>query len=527
MLWGVVRVWASEPETFDFVDSPWLVENRDLDDDGDGLSNHEETHKYFTDPHREDSDSDGFPDGHWDERREFAYTVRNVMEILEPFDLAAMHSDVQDARLVRTGERTSVVEVVYYPYNTNAEAPPGSSDVAVGPQYLAPSRTVDWTEDMRAELLSALLADGIDAMALPERERVERVSKWVIGEAFPNHAPFVAYVTDFSGEPRLADGFLPLFAMDHPTLPAADRAAVIRSGTSGATMFRNRARGSCTPSAILMATVMRALGIPTRLVLTVPIIDPNDAEQRRSLDDLRDRYIRYFVKKETGEMRGWVGHAFNEVYVDGRWLKLNYDQLGQNNLDANYLGMMTQVNTMVDWADAGLTDTWGRRVVDAVERKLDPPMSSVNQYRSLALSDAVGVHADPERARPPIVVGLDSFSPDVSNFGGPGERRATVNWVRWSDDPETGRGIALGVNGDVSALATFVKRGSDRFTLVADGAPPVPARALPDVITTLRSGCVLVRIEDPSALRSGARYRLVPKDASRWVVPEDLWLVAP
>ena len=56
----------------------------DPDHDGDGLSDFQEVHKYRTDPNRPDSDSDGIPDGDWDERREFTYTVRSVVQVMPP-----------------------------------------------------------------------------------------------------------------------------------------------------------------------------------------------------------------------------------------------------------------------------------------------------------------------------------------------------------------------------------------------------------------------------------------------------------
>ena len=68
----------------------WLRENQDIDSDGDGLSDFQETHKYFTDPKKADTDGDGVPDGEWSERREYAYTIRNELEVLRPVDITAM-----------------------------------------------------------------------------------------------------------------------------------------------------------------------------------------------------------------------------------------------------------------------------------------------------------------------------------------------------------------------------------------------------------------------------------------------------
>ena len=56
----------------------------DPDSDGDGLSDFQEIHKYFTDPRNSDSDGDGVHDGDWNERPEFSYSIRTVLRIMPP-----------------------------------------------------------------------------------------------------------------------------------------------------------------------------------------------------------------------------------------------------------------------------------------------------------------------------------------------------------------------------------------------------------------------------------------------------------
>ena len=68
----------------------------DRDSDRDGLSDFQEVHKYFTDPKESDSDGDGVPDGDWDERREFSYSVRAVMHVMAPFDVASVSFDLSE-----------------------------------------------------------------------------------------------------------------------------------------------------------------------------------------------------------------------------------------------------------------------------------------------------------------------------------------------------------------------------------------------------------------------------------------------
>src|SRR6266850_5609269 len=92
----------------------------DPDTDGDGLSDFQELHKYFTDPAKADTDGDGVPDGDWDERREFAYSVRSIVQVLAPVTGDVLCDDYQDARILeRTGEVVEL-EVIHYPLNTVA-----------------------------------------------------------------------------------------------------------------------------------------------------------------------------------------------------------------------------------------------------------------------------------------------------------------------------------------------------------------------------------------------------------------------
>src|SRR5580765_2446882 len=94
----------------------------DVDTDGDGLSDFQEIHKYFTDPNKADTDGDGVPDGDWDERREYTYTVRTIVRVLPPFTDDVLHDDYQDARVLERTKEYVELEVIHYPLNTVAEA---------------------------------------------------------------------------------------------------------------------------------------------------------------------------------------------------------------------------------------------------------------------------------------------------------------------------------------------------------------------------------------------------------------------
>lgn len=81
--------------------------------------------------------------------------------------------------------------------------------------------------------------------------------------------------------------------------------------------------------------VLRAVGIPTRMIIVIPFVDPSDKEQ---LNLIRERITHHKVRKAILSGIGKPGqsftaHTLNEVYVGNRWYRLNYNKLGQPILD--------------------------------------------------------------------------------------------------------------------------------------------------------------------------------------------------
>ena len=64
----------------------------DPDSDGDGLSDFHEAHKYRTDPKKKDTAGKGVPDGDWQQRRDFTYSVRAVIRVMPPYNLNVLPS---------------------------------------------------------------------------------------------------------------------------------------------------------------------------------------------------------------------------------------------------------------------------------------------------------------------------------------------------------------------------------------------------------------------------------------------------
>src|SRR5262245_27587594 len=162
-------------------------EGPDADADGDGLPDFQEVHKYRTDPNKKDTVGKGVSDGDWQQRREFTYSVRAIIRVMPPYNLKALNDDYQDVRVRKETTEFVELEVVVYPLNSNAEAIKGNpnwkKDYAGIKEYLAPSVTTNWDDEMRKSLLQELARDGIDPDQLTDKEVVERVSRWLFNRS--------------------------------------------------------------------------------------------------------------------------------------------------------------------------------------------------------------------------------------------------------------------------------------------------------------------------------------------------------
>ncbi len=518
--------------------NPATAQPPDPDADRDGLSDFHETHKYFTDPKSADSDKDGIPDGDWEERREFAYTVRSIVQVLPPVTEDVLSDDYQDARILEKTEDYIELEVIHYPLNTVAEAIAGNPnwrrDAARMKEWVAPGLTANWDEEMRGEVVAALKKEGIDPEALDDKALVERASKWLLGHA------------------RSVDGFS-TFCSWFPggkaaIYPGMEESAERGKAGKGLTveeqwqrelfakgMFEKGVRGTCTSSAIYMNGCLRALGIPTRIVLCIPVVDASDEREvglvRQGIHHPRVR--RTALRALQGQEKSWTSHTFNEVFVGGRWRRLNYDRLGQDILDPNYLGLMTHVATFRDWADGEMAKTWGLR--SGGKWKGRDVFGGPNPYSAVALSDRFGPHAKIDR---------DSVA-EAEEF-----KRLTIERVYWWDSPERTVEMRLDDPEKAGHLLMHVREGrpdegteqyetfygkvGKGFVLRAEGRPDVRARATRGYWVAPAEGMqeFYLRIEPNEFPKMAPEvpYSLVPveeHETYRWVVAEGARVVRP
>ena len=365
----------------------------DLDSDGDGLCDLHEVHKYGTDPAAADSDGDGTPDGDWFERREYAYTLRSVVQVAPPVTDDVLQDDYQDARILDRGPQHVELEVIHYPLCTIAATitadPDWRDHVSAHGQQLRSSASSNFDEAMQAELLEALAAAGIDAATLDDATLVRRVSAWALEHA-EHHDLFTAFCAEVGpgGDVRVHPDLEQHVAREAKAAGLTVEEAFARE-LFAKDMFHGGTRGSCTSSSIYLCGVLRAVGIPTRIVYTIPVIDASDARELGFLDRLQHARVRETVRRGTERLgKSWASHTYNEVFVGGRWVRLNYHRLGQPILDEHYFGLMTHIATVDDWVEAGFAATVGCR--QELRRGAQDVFGGYNAYSCIPLSDSFG-----------------------------------------------------------------------------------------------------------------------------------------
>lgn len=492
----------------------------DPDRDRDGLSDFHEVHKYRTDPDKADSDGDGVPDGDWRERREYQYTIRTVVQVMRPVTPEFLSDDYQDARVLDETADYVELEVIHYPFNTVGETigadPKWRQRAARMKRWTAPGPSSNWNKKMRRDLLAALKKDGIDAGRLDDKQLVQQASKWLCRHAKYNDS-FTTFVTAFDDDGK-------------PYLPE-DLARAVPAGGDGGRMaeqwerdmlargmFENGVRGSCTSSATYLNGCLRALGIPTRIVLTIPIVDSNDPRELELLKrGIRHRALRRDTVAAIEKIKGsWASHTFNEVFVDGRWRRLNYDRLGQDIRSPGMFGILTHVATFWDWADAEMPKTIGRR---QTLRLYDDVFGNANPYSTIALRDEFGVHSEIQEED----AILQQVNVQSVAWGDLAPEKDVRDW--FARRGEFGIVVRIDQVRNSTAAVGVLAEADQRVFLVADGHPTLKVGLQPGCAWG-RDGdtadvVVLFGGADRRDLVAGVEYRVVFRNESEFAKLND------
>jgi RNA polymerase sigma factor (sigma-70 family) len=521
----------------------------DPDSDGDGLPDFQEIHKYRTDPKKADTAGKGVSDGDWQQRREYSYSVRVVVRVMKPYNLAALNDDYQDVRVVKETKDFAELEVVVYPFNTNAEAIRGNpnwrKDYAGMKEYLAPGVTTNWDAAMRADLLRELAKDGIDPEKLTDKEAVEKVSRWLFTHSTFKNMFCTFYIGYRDGKPFVLPGLEQSFKKDQGD-PKWTAEQQFEHELFGKQMFAHKIHGTCTSTAVYQTTVLRALGIPTRIILCIPAADGSDPAQVAMLEKgLTNHRVRSVACMGALAGEGFTSHTFCEVFVGGRWRRLNYTTLGQNVLEPNYLGLMIKVHTFNDLSEAKLGETWGTRYAKGQRDEMFPRN---NPYRLLEIGDHFGQYAKlpnpPAEKEHKQVTISKAYCPDKSapaevqqmeqrrvrenlallerGLGGLNQdRRFYVHCDEWFDNA-----------GDYLQYKLFMRRADKNFVLKAKGQPDVSCQVSMGFYTHRTQNLCELEVVIPSSgyakMVTGVSYSLEPANGNkdyRWKVRDGLTLI--
>ncbi|MCB9832578.1 MAG: transglutaminase domain-containing protein [Planctomycetes bacterium] len=500
---------------------------QDGDRDGDGLSDFQEIHKYLTDPDDPDSDDDGIPDGDWLERREYQYVVRSVVQVMRPVTPEFLCDDYQDVRVLDQTPGWYELEVVHYPFNdldTCIEGDPDwrrrTKDLAT---WTAAGPTADWDRPMQEEIAAALAANGLDLAGCDDRALCLAASNWLLRRA-RSSSGFMTYFTayDRRGQAWIPDELRPAALRN---LPVAGRSleTQIEHELSARGMFARRERGSCTSTAIYLSGGLRALGLPTRIILCIPLVDGSDPAEHELIERgiSHHRLRRHLLRRARAGRESWTAHTFNEVFVGGRWRRLDQGYLGQDLVHAGALGLATKVAMVGDWAEARAWESTGRR--QALRRR-DDVFGHANPYSCISLRDEFGPHCrleNPEIESMTISALLETDSPAL-----PADVRAGL-------EPRGRRGLVIvaGTAWDLEGAQAFTTAADRRLDLVPDRGPRIGLDLDPFCFWLRPSGTIYVYLPtadpDRQALRQARGWRLVPRNDSeraRWAVAEDLRL---
>jgi hypothetical protein len=508
----------------------------EADSDGDGLSDFHEIHKYFTDPNKKDTAGKGVPDGDWQQRREFTYSIRAILRVMPPYNLQALNDDYQDVRVLKETKEFVELEVVAYPLNTSAEAIKANSnwkkDYAGMKEYLSPGITTNWDEAMRKDLLRELSKDGIDPDKLTDKEVVEQVSRWLFKRSQYRNMFCTFYVGFRDGKAEVLPGLEKRFQLDKGD-PQWTVEQQLEHELFGKQMFARKTYGTCTSTAVYQTTVLRALGIPTRMILCIPLADASDSAQVEMVDK---GLTHHRVRSEVcmGVIAGsdsFCSHTFCEVFVGGRWRRLNFTTLGQNILQRNYLGLMIHVHTFNDLSEANLAATWGTRYAKGQK---DAVFAHSNPYSLLEVSDHFGKYA--KVPNPPADAELKEVTINKAYWPEAKDAPAEIRALKWGKEAGSGQFFFHGEEwlenaGGYLRYKLFMRRSDRNFVLRAKGQEDVACRLTMNFFTdgplNLRELEVIIPPADYAKMAKGVPYNLEPvngKKGYEWKVRAGLTL---
>lgn len=352
------------------------------DTDGDGISDYLEITKYRTDPLSRDSDGDGIPDSDSEERREYTYTIRAICRIVPPYDVQTMTDQFQDVVALDESWSGLVYQITYYPESKHiVESLPlrvtRSVAACLPAGYTDPGPIINFDDAMRADC-EELFVSGENDTDLDVLDRVfawERTEVDTPRPGAPYPEPFLDLRISPEGDVRLPER--PFYGVGEGKL--GDPQWQLTHLVLGKEAFYNRTHGSCGSTSTFLATILRSLGIPTRIIQTVPLANFHSPSERSMLSEIDDPNVRDLLARG----RTSCNHFVCEAYVGGRWLRIDPGHIYESVRANNAGGSFVKTSAYDSWRKADFAATW---------REFTWEPGSPRPYRLLAVEDQEAVH---------------------------------------------------------------------------------------------------------------------------------------
>lgn len=328
------------------------------DTDGDGISDYWETAKYKTDPLKQDSDGDGIPDSDWEERREYTYSIRAVVDLRPPFNVEHMNDFYQDARIVAEslGDDVTRVEVILYP----------EAEMVINPSTYKPVKD-KYTEPTYSKNYSLKMQKAVLGKAKSKKTDYEVVRSIMSGiQTPPLKLPLLpAYEYVELDKDLKCDSDLPVqFKLykdedgnikerDFPKSSKYSREDILNKTFFANEMFFGKTVGACSSEAALRGAMMRAAGICEKTIFTIPLVYYFEGE---AIDlKISDKY-RHGFENVNGVL---ADHVFNEVLIGNQWVRI--DNNGTKSVIDTGIGSKTPYVKILEYhdsADYNFTTYW-------------------------------------------------------------------------------------------------------------------------------------------------------------------------
>ena len=269
-----------------------------------------------------------------------------------------MNDLFQDARLMeQTTSNYQTVEVIVYPYSSPVLLPtpyPYQLSSESFKAYVEPTSDLNYSPEMQIAIKD-ILSNETHTLDVISRLQHE------IGHmelTLPLYVPFL-YTHTNDGEMIVDKAFFQ--TMDRKVTETEIQEA-LAANYFGDSMFKRKQHGTCVSRARILATMLRAAGIPARVLMAVPMLYyyKGSGEWERLVKNLGNEAVAGTFAYETPSVPSEVkivGHSQVEVYLNKHWIRLGY-QLNEGPLFAGTDLLFIKIIDAADFSAVDFTKTW-------------------------------------------------------------------------------------------------------------------------------------------------------------------------